>query len=170
MGEHTIVNLYSVGKAVTAVCALRLGEGGALDLPLKGFQLLLGPRSFAWWHRRVGSTDRPLAQAGVEVRWEKAQEYVPGFPNVAGGIEQLCLDLEMLADRKRGRRREAIDAPPSGCLGERCLTTEVRHGELVERRALTQGGQATEAAIGRFARSTHVPPPSCRTVGQPRDT
>jgi CubicO group peptidase (beta-lactamase class C family) len=31
-GEHTIVNLYSVGKAVTAVCALRLVEGGPLDL------------------------------------------------------------------------------------------------------------------------------------------
>jgi len=30
--EHTIVNLYSVGKAVTAICALRLVEGGALDL------------------------------------------------------------------------------------------------------------------------------------------
>src|SRR3970040_1282176 len=30
--EHTIVNLYSVGKAVTAVCALRLVECGALDL------------------------------------------------------------------------------------------------------------------------------------------
>ena len=30
--EHTIVNLYSVGKAVTAVCALRLVERGALDL------------------------------------------------------------------------------------------------------------------------------------------
>ena len=30
--EHTIVNLYSVGKAVAAVCALRLVEGGALDL------------------------------------------------------------------------------------------------------------------------------------------
>jgi CubicO group peptidase (beta-lactamase class C family) len=30
--EHTIINLYSVGKAVTAVCALRLVEGGALDL------------------------------------------------------------------------------------------------------------------------------------------
>ncbi len=30
--ENTIVNLYSVGKAVTAVCALRLAEGGALDL------------------------------------------------------------------------------------------------------------------------------------------
>ncbi|MBI3107079.1 MAG: beta-lactamase family protein [Candidatus Rokubacteria bacterium] len=30
--ENTIVNLYSVGKAVTAVCALRLVEGGALDL------------------------------------------------------------------------------------------------------------------------------------------
>jgi len=30
--EHTIVNLYSVGKAVTAVCALRLVESGALDL------------------------------------------------------------------------------------------------------------------------------------------
>jgi CubicO group peptidase (beta-lactamase class C family) len=28
----TIVNLYSVGKAVTAVCALRLAEAGALDL------------------------------------------------------------------------------------------------------------------------------------------
>jgi len=31
-GEHTIVNLYSVGKAVTAICALRLVEAGALDL------------------------------------------------------------------------------------------------------------------------------------------
>jgi len=30
--EDTIVNLYSVGKAVTAVCALRLVESGALDL------------------------------------------------------------------------------------------------------------------------------------------
>lgn len=30
--EHSIVNLYSVGKAVTAVCALRLVERGALDL------------------------------------------------------------------------------------------------------------------------------------------
>jgi CubicO group peptidase (beta-lactamase class C family) len=30
--EHTIVNLYSVGKAITAVCALRLVEEGALDL------------------------------------------------------------------------------------------------------------------------------------------
>jgi CubicO group peptidase (beta-lactamase class C family) len=30
--EQTIVNLYSVGKAVTAVCALQLVEGGALDL------------------------------------------------------------------------------------------------------------------------------------------
>jgi CubicO group peptidase (beta-lactamase class C family) len=31
-GEDTIVNLYSVGKAVTALCALRLLESGALDL------------------------------------------------------------------------------------------------------------------------------------------
>ena len=31
-GEHTIVNLYSVGKAITAICALRLVEEGALDL------------------------------------------------------------------------------------------------------------------------------------------
>jgi hypothetical protein len=30
--RDTIVNLYSVGKAVTAVCALRLVEGGVLDL------------------------------------------------------------------------------------------------------------------------------------------
>ena len=30
--EDTIVNLYSVGKAVAAVCALRLVESGALDL------------------------------------------------------------------------------------------------------------------------------------------
>ena len=30
--EHTIVNLYSVGKAVTAICALRLVEAGALAL------------------------------------------------------------------------------------------------------------------------------------------
>lgn len=30
--ENTIVNLYSVGKAITAVCALRLVEDGALDL------------------------------------------------------------------------------------------------------------------------------------------
>jgi len=30
--EDTIVNLYSVGKAITAVCALRLAEDGALDL------------------------------------------------------------------------------------------------------------------------------------------
>ena len=30
--EDTIVNLYSVGKAVTALCALRLVERGALDL------------------------------------------------------------------------------------------------------------------------------------------
>lgn len=30
--DETIVNLYSVGKAVTALCALRLVESGALDL------------------------------------------------------------------------------------------------------------------------------------------
>jgi CubicO group peptidase (beta-lactamase class C family) len=30
--RDTLVNLYSVGKAVTAVCALRLAEAGALDL------------------------------------------------------------------------------------------------------------------------------------------
>lgn len=30
--RDTIVNLYSVGKAVTAVCALRLVEAGLLDL------------------------------------------------------------------------------------------------------------------------------------------
>ncbi len=30
--RDTIVNLYSVGKAVTAVCALRLAEAGRLDL------------------------------------------------------------------------------------------------------------------------------------------
>jgi CubicO group peptidase (beta-lactamase class C family) len=30
--EDTLVNLYSVGKAITAVCALRLVESGALDL------------------------------------------------------------------------------------------------------------------------------------------
>jgi CubicO group peptidase (beta-lactamase class C family) len=30
--ENTLVNLYSVGKALTAVCALRLVEEGALDL------------------------------------------------------------------------------------------------------------------------------------------
>jgi CubicO group peptidase (beta-lactamase class C family) len=30
--EDTIVNLYSVGKAITALCALRLVERGALDL------------------------------------------------------------------------------------------------------------------------------------------
>ena len=31
-GRDTIVNLYSVGKAVTALCALRLVEAGLLDL------------------------------------------------------------------------------------------------------------------------------------------
>ena len=31
-GRDTIVNLYSVGKAVTAICALRLVEAGLLDL------------------------------------------------------------------------------------------------------------------------------------------
>src|SRR5512132_919691 len=31
-GRDTLVNLYSVGKAVTAVCALRLVEAGLLDL------------------------------------------------------------------------------------------------------------------------------------------
>jgi len=31
-GRDTIVNLYSIGKAVTAVCALRLVEAGLLDL------------------------------------------------------------------------------------------------------------------------------------------
>jgi CubicO group peptidase (beta-lactamase class C family) len=30
--RDTIVNLYSIGKAVTAVCALRLVEAGRLDL------------------------------------------------------------------------------------------------------------------------------------------
>ena len=30
--RDTIVNLYSVGKAVTAICALRLVEAGLLDL------------------------------------------------------------------------------------------------------------------------------------------
>lgn len=30
--RDTIVNLYSIGKAVTAVCALRLVEAGLLDL------------------------------------------------------------------------------------------------------------------------------------------
>ncbi|HET8575683.1 MAG TPA: serine hydrolase domain-containing protein [Methylomirabilota bacterium] len=30
--EHTLVNLYSVGKAITAVCALQLVERGLLDL------------------------------------------------------------------------------------------------------------------------------------------
>ena len=30
--SDTIVNLYSIGKAVTAVCALRLVDAGALDL------------------------------------------------------------------------------------------------------------------------------------------
>src|SRR5438552_2414006 len=31
-GAHTIVNLYSVGKAVSAVCALRLVDAGVLDV------------------------------------------------------------------------------------------------------------------------------------------
>jgi CubicO group peptidase (beta-lactamase class C family) len=31
-GRDTIVNLYSIGKAVTAICALRLVEAGLLDL------------------------------------------------------------------------------------------------------------------------------------------
>jgi CubicO group peptidase (beta-lactamase class C family) len=30
--RDTLVNLYSVGKAITAVCALRLVEQGVLDL------------------------------------------------------------------------------------------------------------------------------------------
>ena len=30
--RDTIVNLYSVGKAVTAICALRLADAGRLDL------------------------------------------------------------------------------------------------------------------------------------------
>src|SRR5262245_24349326 len=30
--RDTIVNLYSVGKAVTAICLLRLVEGGRVDL------------------------------------------------------------------------------------------------------------------------------------------
>ena len=42
--RHTIVNLYSVGKAVGAICVLRLVEAGVLDLDAPVGDLLAGVR------------------------------------------------------------------------------------------------------------------------------
>ncbi len=65
--EDTLVNLYSVGKAVTAVCALRLVERGALDLD--------APVSRYWPEfAQAGKRDLPVRhllthQAGLPAVW-----------------------------------------------------------------------------------------------------
>lgn len=77
--EHTIVNLYSVGKAVTAVCALRLVEGGALDLdsPVSCYwpefaqagKKHLPVRYLLTHQAGLPAVSRPLPP-GAELQWE----------------------------------------------------------------------------------------------------
>ena len=77
--EHTIVNLYSVGKAVTAVCALRLVEGGALDLdsPVSRYwpefaqagKKHLPVRYLLTHQAGLPAVSRPLPP-GAELQWE----------------------------------------------------------------------------------------------------
>ena len=81
--EHTIVNLYSVGKAVTAVCALRLVEGGALDLdsPVSRYwpefaqagKKHLPVRYLLTHQAGLPAVLRPLP-LGAELRWEVMTE------------------------------------------------------------------------------------------------
>ena len=81
--EETIVNLYSVGKAVTALCALRLAESGALDLdsPVSqywpefaqaGKQHL--PIRYLLTHQAGLPAVYRLLPNGAELRWEVMTE------------------------------------------------------------------------------------------------
>jgi CubicO group peptidase (beta-lactamase class C family) len=68
--RDTIVNLYSVGKAVTAVCALRLAEAGLLDLD--------APVARYW---------PEFAQAGkARTRVRHLLTHQAGLPAIAGAL------------------------------------------------------------------------------------
>jgi CubicO group peptidase (beta-lactamase class C family) len=76
--EHTIVNLYSVGKAVTAVCALRLVEAGALDLdsPVSRYWPEFAqagktrlPVRYLLTHQAALPAISPALPIGAELRW-----------------------------------------------------------------------------------------------------
>jgi CubicO group peptidase (beta-lactamase class C family) len=81
--EHTIVNLYSVGKAVTAVCALRLVEGGALDLdsPVSHYWPEFAqagkkhlPVRYLFTHQAALPAVFRLLPLGAELQWEVMTE------------------------------------------------------------------------------------------------
>lgn len=75
----TIVNLYSVGKAVTAVCALRLVDAGALDLdaPISRYWPEFAqagkaqiPVRFLLTHQAGLPAVGPALPAGALLRWD----------------------------------------------------------------------------------------------------
>jgi CubicO group peptidase (beta-lactamase class C family) len=61
--RDTIVNLFSVGKAVTAVCALRLAEAGRLDLDQAGLPGIARPLPPDTWARWEAMTQALAEQA-----------------------------------------------------------------------------------------------------------
>jgi len=76
--EDTIVNLYSVGKAITAVCALRLADAGALDLdaPVARYWPEFAqagkarmPVRYLLTHQAALPSVGPLLPVGAELEW-----------------------------------------------------------------------------------------------------
>ncbi len=89
----TIVNLYSVGKAVTAVCALRLVDAGALDLdaPVSRYWPEFGkagkahiPVRFLLTHQAGLPAIGPTLPAGAVLEWDVMTEalaaHAPWWP------------------------------------------------------------------------------------------
>jgi CubicO group peptidase (beta-lactamase class C family) len=75
--RDTIVNLYSIGKAVTAVCALRLAEAGSLDLDAPRAPTWPQPaRVRALRSRRVAGVCRPRWPRGVRLRHESGAQWL----------------------------------------------------------------------------------------------
>jgi len=79
----TIVNLYSIGKAVTAVCALRLADAGALDLdaPVARYWPEFAqagkarlPVRFLFTHQAGLAAIGPALPAGAGLDWDAMTE------------------------------------------------------------------------------------------------
>src|SRR6267142_2543827 len=154
--ESTIVNLYSVGKAVTAVCALRLVEDGSLDLD--------APVSRYWPEFGQGGKDR------VSVRHLLThQAGLPAvFRELPPGAVPTSSPLSPARTRPSAGRGSSSTRPPSrdsrGCARPPIETRRISRGR----------GSSTRASGGpprsRRPMATAPPAPSHGSTRRSRPT
>src|SRR5438876_360343 len=157
--RDTIVNLYSVGKAVTAVCALRLVDAGALDLdaPISRYWPEFAqagkaqmPVRFLLTHQAgLPAVARPLPPGAV-LRWEimtdalaaQAAWWPPGESQRPGAHARACVP-QPAGDFRDGdhqhtamaRGGSAVDERPRECARGGAALLGARRRRRARRRA-----------------------------------